>query len=156
MAWRAALRQGRLTGAKRKRTGQPEEPVEDKEIRAPLESHGSASAAGDQDAEHDIYAANAICDYPQSGERIIGRQNLQAVRSHHPGKPSGFRVIRILGSGNLWITEYTKRQECEPRRERRHTQMRTRRGRKSRSKRSGSWPPRPSAASTTTRLSRIR
>lgn len=79
----------------------------EEEIRAALQRHWSASAAGDQDAEHEIYANDAICDYPQSGERIIGRQNLQALRSHHPGKPSGFRVIRILGSSNLWITEYT-------------------------------------------------
>jgi hypothetical protein len=80
--------------------------MEDK-IRAALERHWSASAAGDLDAEHEIYADDAICDYPQSGERIVGRQNLQALRSHHPGKPSGFRVIRILGSGNLWTTQYT-------------------------------------------------
>ena len=79
----------------------------EEEIRAAIERHWSASAVGDQDTEHDIYADDAICDYPRSGERIIGRQNLQALRSHHPGKPSGFRVIRILGSGNLWITEYT-------------------------------------------------
>jgi len=45
------LAAGRLTGAKRKRTGQREEPLEDKEIRAALESHWSASAAGDQDAK---------------------------------------------------------------------------------------------------------
>jgi hypothetical protein len=32
---------------------------------------------------------------------------LQALRSHHPGKPSGFNVKRILGKGDLWITEYT-------------------------------------------------
>src|SRR5947208_15904855 len=44
---------------------------------------------------------------PQSGERILGRSNLQALRSHHPGKPSGFNVRRILGKGDLWITEYT-------------------------------------------------
>ena len=75
-------------------------------IRAALERHWSASAAGDQEVEHDIYGDDAICDYPQSGERIIGRRNLQALRSHHPDKPSGFRVIRILGSSNLWITEY--------------------------------------------------
>jgi len=79
----------------------------EKEIRAALESHWSASASGDLEAEHNIYADEAICDYPQSGERIIGRQNLQALRSHHPGKPSGFHVMRMLGSGNLWITEYT-------------------------------------------------
>jgi hypothetical protein len=29
------------------------------------------------------------------------------LRSHHPGKPSGFSVKRILGKGDLWITEYT-------------------------------------------------
>jgi hypothetical protein len=77
------------------------------ENRVALEQHWAASASGDQDAEHAIYADNSICDYPQSGERIVGRQNLQALRSHHPGKPSGFEIKRIFGSGDLWITEYT-------------------------------------------------
>jgi hypothetical protein len=78
----------------------------DEQIRAALDQHWLASAAGDADAEHDIYADDAICEYPQSGERILGRHNLQALRSHHPGKPSGFTVRRILGTGELWITEY--------------------------------------------------
>ncbi len=77
------------------------------EIRTALDRHWSASAAGDLETEHDIYSDDAICDYPQSGERIRGRRNLQALRSHHPGKPSGFQIRRLLGSGNLWITEYT-------------------------------------------------
>ena len=77
------------------------------EIREVLDAHWRASAAGDADAEHDIYEDDAICDYPQSGERICGRANLQALRSHHPGRPSGFNVRRILGVGNLWTTEYT-------------------------------------------------
>jgi hypothetical protein len=71
-----------------------------------LIAHWHASAIGDANAEHDIYSDEAICDYPQSGERIIGRANLQALRSHHPGKPSGFQVRRIIGSADLWITEY--------------------------------------------------
>jgi hypothetical protein len=79
----------------------------DPQTRATLEAHWQASAAGDLLAEHDIYAEDAICDYPQSGERIHGRANLQALRGHHPGKPSGFEVKRILGAGDLWITEYT-------------------------------------------------
>jgi hypothetical protein len=41
------------------------------------------------------------------GERILGRSNLQALRSHHPSKPSGFEVKRIVGNGDLWITDYT-------------------------------------------------
>jgi len=38
------------------------------EIRTALEQHWSASAAGNQEAEHEIYGNDAICDYPQSGE----------------------------------------------------------------------------------------
>jgi hypothetical protein len=81
--------------------------MQNEQIRETLNAHWRASAAGDLDAEHDIYDDNAICDYPQSGERIIGRINLQALRSHHPDKPSGFDVRRIQGGGNFWITEYT-------------------------------------------------
>jgi ketosteroid isomerase-like protein len=76
-------------------------------IREALNAHWQASAAGDLDAEHDIYDDDAICDYPQSGERIVGRMNLQALRGHHPDKPSGFEVRRIQGEGNLWVTEYS-------------------------------------------------
>ena len=79
----------------------------DEQIREALDAHWRASADGDADAEHDIYADDSICDYPQSGERILGRKNLQALRSHHPGKPSGFQVRRIVGGDDLWVTEYT-------------------------------------------------
>jgi hypothetical protein len=88
--------------------------MEDELIRAALDQHWQASAAGDADAEHDIYDTDVICDYPQSGERILGRINLQALRSHHPGKPSGFNVRRILGTGKLWITEYTINYQGHP------------------------------------------
>jgi hypothetical protein len=81
--------------------------MQEEQIREALNKHWQASASGDADAEHDIYLDDAVCDYPQSGERIVGRRNLQALRSHHPGKPSGFNVRRILGRGDLWITEYT-------------------------------------------------
>lgn len=81
--------------------------MQENEIREVLNAHWQASAAGDLKAEHDIYDDNAICDYPQSGERINGRSNLQALRGHHPDKPSGFDVRRIQGTGDLWITEYT-------------------------------------------------
>jgi ketosteroid isomerase-like protein len=81
--------------------------MEEREIRAALNQHWAASASGDQNTEHEIYTDDAVCDYPQSGERILGRHNLQALRSHHPGKPAGFEIRRLFGSGDLWITEYT-------------------------------------------------
>jgi len=80
--------------------------MELEQIREDLEAHWRASALGDTNAEHDIYDDNAVCDYPQSGERIFGRKKLQALRSHHPGKPSGFKVRRIIGKGDVWVTEY--------------------------------------------------
>jgi hypothetical protein len=49
--------------------------IRDKEMREALNAHWQASAAGDPNAEHDIYDDNAVCDYPQSGERILGRNN---------------------------------------------------------------------------------
>src|SRR5271156_4793449 len=59
-----------------------EHSMQEEQIREALNKHWAASAAGDANAEHDIYADDAICDYPQSGERILGR-------------------------GDLWVTEYT-------------------------------------------------
>src|SRR3984885_701810 len=80
--------------------------MQEEQIREALNAHWQASAAEDAEAEHNIYADDSICDYPQSGERILGRRNLQALRSHHSGTPSGFEVRRVFGSGDLWITEY--------------------------------------------------
>lgn len=74
--------------------------MDEEQIRAALDAHWQAWAIGDADVEHNIYADDVICDYPQSGERILGRSNLQALRSHHPGKPSGFNVRQILGKGD--------------------------------------------------------
>ena len=51
---------------------------------------------------------------PQSGERIHTRRNLQALRGHHPGKPSGFHIGRITGAGDLWVTEYVINYEGKP------------------------------------------
>lgn len=82
------------------------ESLNEKKIRAALNLHWNASARGDLRTEHDIYQDNVICDYPQSGEQINGRGNLQALRTNHPAKPSGFTVLRLQGRGNLWVTEY--------------------------------------------------
>jgi hypothetical protein len=87
---------------------------QEEQIRKALDMHWHASAAGDANAEHDIYDDDAICDYPQSGERIHGRHNLQALRTHHPSHPSGFCVKRIVGKRDLWITEYIITYEGRP------------------------------------------
>jgi ketosteroid isomerase-like protein len=77
----------------------------DEDIRLALERHWAASEAGDYDAEHAIYDEDAVLEYPQSRERFRGRRNIQAGRAGHPAKRH-FVVKRILGAGDLWVTEY--------------------------------------------------
>jgi len=70
-----------------------------------LQGHWDASDAGDFEVEHEIYREDAVLDYPQSGERIHGRRNIQESRVVQPSKKR-FSVRRIIGSGDLWITEF--------------------------------------------------
>jgi ketosteroid isomerase-like protein len=76
----------------------------DASIRAGIEQHWQASESGDADTEHAIYADDAILDYPQSGERFRGRPHIQAQRGGHPAERH-FRVLRIRGGGDLWVSE---------------------------------------------------
>ena len=76
----------------------------DAEIRARIQQHWEASERGDGDAEHVIYAAEAILDYSQSGERFRGRSAIQAQRGGHPAERH-FTIRRILGGGELWVSE---------------------------------------------------
>jgi hypothetical protein len=79
-------------------------PDGDAEVRARILEHWQASEQGDGAAEHAIYAADAILDYPQSGERFRGRSTIAAQRGGHPAERH-FIVVRISGSGDLWVSE---------------------------------------------------
>ena len=79
--------------------------MSDQEIRAALDRHWAASGAGDYATEHEIYRDDVVLDYPQSGERIVGRSNVEASRSQHPSRRR-FAIHRISGGGDLWVTEY--------------------------------------------------
>jgi hypothetical protein len=76
----------------------------DARTRVLLEQHWKASEDGDVDTEHAIYAADAILDYPQSGERFRGRSTIQAQRGGHPAERH-FTIRRIRGGGDLWVSE---------------------------------------------------
>ena len=79
--------------------------MDDNEIREALNRHWAASDANDFDLEHDIYQEDALLEYPQAGERIRGRHNIQASRVAQPDSKR-LRVRRIVGTGDLWVTEF--------------------------------------------------
>jgi hypothetical protein len=71
---------------------------------AAVEEHWRASELGDSDAEHAIYAEDAILDYPQSGERFRGRTTIAQQRGGHPADRH-FSLLRTLGCGDLMVSE---------------------------------------------------
>src|SRR5271169_5242528 len=85
----------------------------DQEIRAALDQHWAASDANDFVTEHLIYHEDAVLDYPQSGERTRGRSNIQNQRASQPSKKR-FTVRRMIGGGDLWITEFTLTYDGKP------------------------------------------
>jgi SnoaL-like domain len=86
--------------------------VRDQETRAALDQHWAASDANDFETEHRIYHEDAVLEYPQSGERTRGRRNIQIQRAR-PSKKR-FAVRRIIGSGDLWITEFILTYDGKP------------------------------------------
>jgi len=82
-------------------------------LRGALHRHWASSDAGEFAAEHAIYAADAVLEYPQSGERIRGRDGIQASRMAQPDAKR-FSVRRTLGRGCLWITELELTYNGEP------------------------------------------
>jgi hypothetical protein len=75
------------------------------DIRTILQHHWAASDASDFEAEHEIYCEDAMLEYPQSRERIRGRRSIQASRLAQPNNKR-FKVRRILGAGDLWVSEF--------------------------------------------------
>ncbi len=87
--------------------------MDENEIREALSRHWAAADANDFEHEHDIYREDAVLEYPQSGERIRGRHNIQASRVAQPNSKR-FRVRRIVGTGDLWVTEFILTYDDQP------------------------------------------
>ncbi len=70
-------------------------------VRAMLEQH---FASGDPELSHEMYHDDAVLEFPQSGERFEGVQNLREWRSNYPASTNvQFREIR--GRDDLWVAE---------------------------------------------------
>ena len=72
------------------------------EKRAALKRHWSDIE--NQDVVHKIYHDDVVVEFPQSGERFLGRANLRAMREAYPDKVSATvrqkpRIRRFVGDG---------------------------------------------------------
>ena len=94
-------------------TKQQDPAARDQEIRAALDQHWAASDANDFETEHLIYHDDAVLEYPQSGELTRGRRNIQGQRASQPSNKR-FSIRRIIGSGDLWVTEFILTYDAKP------------------------------------------
>jgi ketosteroid isomerase-like protein len=51
-----------------------------------------------------VFREDAVMDWPQSGERVVGGDNRRAVYGAFPGLPT-ITPRRIVGEGDLWVLE---------------------------------------------------
>ena len=89
--------------------------------RAMIKDHFDASSVsaagggpGDQIARaSEIYADDAVVEWPQGGERIRGKANIIGFRSAYPARQE-FELRRTTGCHDLWVNEYTIRYDGRP------------------------------------------
>jgi hypothetical protein len=71
------------------------------QVRAMLEQHFTSD---DPHISHEMYRDDAVLEFPQSGERFVGVENLREWRSAYPADTKvEFREIR--GGDDVWVAE---------------------------------------------------
>ena len=84
------------------------------ENRRTLERLQAVMSSGDMkglvDAADELYTSDIVEEWPQSGERITGLENLKAVNDNYPamtGTQPRLSFRRLSGSGDVWVMEGT-------------------------------------------------
>jgi SnoaL-like domain len=79
-------------------------------IRAHFEAANVGAAGGgpgdDIARASEIYADDAVVEWPQGGERLRGKANIIGFRSTYPARQQ-FQLHRTTGCHDLWVNEYT-------------------------------------------------
>jgi hypothetical protein len=76
--------------------------MNDAEIRAALVRHWSDLS--NLAVTHEIYHDDAVLEFPQGGERLVGLANIMGMRETYPASVA-ITVRRMRGAGELWVTE---------------------------------------------------
>ena len=58
----------------------------------------------DPELAHAMYHPDAVLEFPQSGERFEGVENMRAWRQEYPAEVE-FEIPRVRGRDDLWVLE---------------------------------------------------
>jgi hypothetical protein len=86
--------------------------MDEARARALISDH-FANAGRDEVRASEIYADDAVLEFPQGGERIRGKASILAFRTAYPASLD-FEIRRTIGCGDLWVNEYTIRYDGKP------------------------------------------
>jgi ketosteroid isomerase-like protein len=86
--------------------GRREQQMGEGDNRAAIDRYLKAFESKDMTILDEVYADDAVQEWPQSGERIVGKANIRAINENYPGLPAA-TTRRISGSGDLWTVETT-------------------------------------------------
>ena len=81
-------------------------------VRAALVRHW-AYEGKDYDISHEIYHDDAVLEFPQSGERFVGVENLREWRSNYPASTE-VEFGEIRGRDDFWVVELSIRYDEGP------------------------------------------
>ena len=84
--------------------------MDERDARQVAEAVWRALQAGDWDAASGYLREDFVQEWPQSGERIVGRQNVIAVNEHYEeatGSKPSIELRRLVPPGEAWIVEAT-------------------------------------------------
>jgi hypothetical protein len=81
--------------------------MDENAVRALITEHFDAST-DDIARASEIYADDAVLEFPQGRERIRGKADIVAFRSAYPARVT-FEMHRTIGRLDLWVNEYTIR-----------------------------------------------
>jgi hypothetical protein len=85
----------------------------DEQVARGLIAKHFANAGKDEVAASEIYADDAVLEFPQGRERIRGKANILAFRSVYPASLK-FEIRRTIGFADLWVNEYTISYDGKP------------------------------------------
>jgi len=86
--------------------------MDESTVRAMLEQHFE-HARSDPERAHAMYQDDAVLEFPQSGERFVGVENLREWRSNYPASTT-FEFRAISGRDDLWVAEISIRYDQGP------------------------------------------
>ena len=74
------------------------------EVRDLLVMQWTYTGGPNEDRTAEVYTDETVLEFPQSGERFRGRDNITAWRQRYPARLD-FEPRELRGGGDLWIAE---------------------------------------------------